>query len=104
MTVNLDTIFIMNVDGKRVAICNSIDVPHTNVYYAKAVFEIFNADEVILPFPYAGRESLEPFLAYGKPVYVSLINSDPTHLCWLKGEDGRYLWQMLWEKLTKDDS
>ncbi len=46
------------------------DVDHTNVFYARAIFDLMKFDGITVN-PYLGRKSLEPFLSYGdKGVFV----------------------------------
>jgi len=57
-------------NGKRLAIMNSLDIPHVTERLVELVFETYQADEVILPFPYMGMDTVAPYLKHGKPVYV----------------------------------
>ncbi|MFN7564063.1 MAG: orotidine-5'-phosphate decarboxylase [Prosthecobacter sp.] len=53
------------------------DIGETQGYYAKACFDVLNADAVTLN-PYMGRDTLEPFLKYsGKGIYLLGVTSNP---------------------------
>lgn len=53
------------------------DLGNTSVAYAKAAFETWGADAVTVN-PYQGRDSLQPFLAYGeKGIFVLTRTSNP---------------------------
>ena len=53
------------------------DIGETQGYYAKACFDVLQADAVTLN-PYMGRDTLEPFLKYaGKGIYLLGVTSNP---------------------------
>lgn len=53
------------------------DISSTAVHYAKAYFEVFDADAITIN-PLMGFESLDPFLEYpGKGVYTLTLTSNP---------------------------
>jgi orotidine 5'-phosphate decarboxylase subfamily 2 len=53
------------------------DIGETQGYYAKACFDVLNADAVTLN-PYMGSDTLEPFLKYaGKGMYLLGVTSNP---------------------------
>ena len=53
------------------------DIGETQGYYAKACFDVLNADAVTLN-PYMGRDTLEPFLKYAdKGLYLLGVTSNP---------------------------
>ncbi len=53
------------------------DIGETQSYYAKACFDVLNADAVTLN-PYMGRDTLEPFLKYAdKGLYLLGVTSNP---------------------------
>lgn len=53
------------------------DIGETQGYYAKACFDVLNADAVTLN-PYMGRDTLEPFLKYSdKGIYLLGVTSNP---------------------------
>jgi hypothetical protein len=92
--------FIHFEDGRRFALLLTIDIGSTNEKLAATVFEMCHADGVIIPghfnlFP--GTDAIEPFLKYGKPVWVSIMSSDtgPDSLIRLITDDGRPYWQRL---------
>lgn len=62
------------LDGKRG------DVPHTNRFYAQALFERWHADAITV-HPYLGLEALEPFFRYtDRLTYVLAATSNPNSL------------------------
>lgn len=53
------------------------DIGETQAYYAKAAFELLNADAVTLN-PYMGRDTLEPFLQHtDRGLYLLGVTSNP---------------------------
>lgn len=85
-----------------IVVYNSLDVPNTAKSQAKIVFEVLGADEVVLPFPYVGMDSVEVFKSYGKPVHIAAIRADPEHFSWFKeAQTGKYLWQVLSTNIDK---
>lgn len=61
------------------------DIGSTAEYYAKEVFERFNADAVTVN-PFLGWETLEPFMAYEeRGVFVLCRTSDPSS-AWLQNQ------------------
>ncbi|MBN1876126.1 MAG: orotidine-5'-phosphate decarboxylase [Anaerolineae bacterium] len=72
-----------------IAACHAVEVPvlldakrgdigNTAKAYARAAFEVLNADAITLS-PYLGRDSIAPFLAYeGKAVFVLCYTSNPS--------------------------
>lgn len=54
------------------------DIGHTAAAYARAAFEVWEADGITLN-PYLGRDSVSPFLAYpGKMAFILCYNSNPS--------------------------
>jgi uridine monophosphate synthetase len=54
------------------------DIGHTATAYARAAFEVWQADAVTIS-PYLGQDSVAPFLAYeGKAVFVLCQTSNPS--------------------------
>ena len=93
---NIPQILVL-ADAKR------CDVDHTNVFYAKAIFDFMKFDGITVN-PYLGRKSLEPFLSYGdKGVFVLCRTSNEggdefQNLCVKSGQ------LKLYQKIAKNTS
>ena len=88
---------VLTVGEKRIALLYAIDVGSTNEAYARLVFEMHHADELIIMHPYTGisEDVLGPFAKYGKPIYIAVWHSDPDHMRnWLT-EAGIPVWKVL---------
>ncbi len=82
-------------------IISSSDVRHTSEAYAKVVFELYEADGVVLK-PYMGKDSIAPFYEYGKEVFIQLPSANSTLGKLTVVDSGLPLWQhianMDWSK------
>lgn len=79
------------------------DIGNTCNKYAEAIFDELNFDSVTLA-PYMGYDSIEPFLAYENKLHFVLgltSNSSSSDFEKLKLESGKYLYQIVIEKINE---
>jgi|YNPMSStandDraft_1061717.scaffolds.fasta_scaffold00660_16 orotidine-5'-phosphate decarboxylase len=97
--------YIKSIDKNKIVILDTKrgDIGNTASFYAKSIFEDFNADGTTLS-PYMGFDSIEPFLQY-KDKYLFILcltsNSSNKDFQFIKLNNGKFLYEFVYEKVLE---